>query len=136
MSSLSALTIGFVIVIRFDFALRILRAYFVDMAGADIDHDIGGSVFERLMAIRLDMKRGSVGALAGLMRELETLRDFFASATMSAIVDVPFIFVTLTFLGIIGGKLVFVPLVIVRSEERRVGKACVSTCRYRWPPEP
>src|SRR3546814_1431796 len=94
------------------------------MAGADIDHDIGGSVFERLMAIRLDMKRGSVGALAGLMRELETLRDFFASATMSAIVDVPFIFVTLTFIGIIGGKLVFVPLVIVpiviitaRSEE-------------------
>src|SRR3546814_17707993 len=22
----------------------------------------------------------------------------------------------------------------VRSEERRVGKACVSTCRYRWSP--
>src|SRR3546814_2589588 len=21
-----------------------------------------------------------------------------------------------------------------RSEERRVGKECVSTCRYRWPP--
>src|SRR3546814_18459924 len=24
----------------------------------------------------------------------------------------------------------------LRSEERRVGKACVSTCRYRWPPTP
>src|SRR3546814_14993881 len=24
----------------------------------------------------------------------------------------------------------------VRSEERRVGKECVSTCRYRWPPSP
>src|SRR3546814_19576724 len=24
----------------------------------------------------------------------------------------------------------------VRSEERRVGKACVSTCRSRWPPFP
>src|SRR3546814_20211178 len=23
-----------------------------------------------------------------------------------------------------------------RSEERRVGKACVSTCRSRWPPYP
>src|SRR3546814_18317020 len=22
-----------------------------------------------------------------------------------------------------------------RSEERRVGKECVSTCRYRWPPD-
>src|SRR3546814_19665915 len=25
-------------------------------------------------------------------------------------------------------------LVSVRSEERRVGKECVSTCRYRWSP--
>src|SRR3546814_11833963 len=24
----------------------------------------------------------------------------------------------------------------LRSEERRVGKACVSTCRYRWSPYP
>src|SRR3546814_19888053 len=25
---------------------------------------------------------------------------------------------------------------LVRSEERRVGKECVSTCRYRWSPIP
>src|SRR3546814_16404601 len=24
----------------------------------------------------------------------------------------------------------------IRSEERRVGKECVSTCRYRWSPRP
>src|SRR3546814_16448939 len=24
---------------------------------------------------------------------------------------------------------------IIRSEERRVGKECVSTCRYRWSPD-
>src|SRR3546814_9349943 len=27
-------------------------------------------------------------------------------------------------------------LISVRSEERRGGKECVSTCRYRWSPEP
>src|SRR3546814_6282155 len=26
--------------------------------------------------------------------------------------------------------------VLVRSEERRVGKECVSTCRFRWSPYP
>src|SRR3546814_20810638 len=26
------------------------------------------------------------------------------------------------------------PSLILRSEERRVGKECVSTCRYRWSP--
>lgn len=112
-SSLTALSIGLMVVIVFDFLLRVLRAYFTDLAGADIDHDIGGRVFRRLIAIRLDEKKGSTGALTGMMRELETLRDFFASATMTALVDVPFIVVTLVFIAILGGMIVFVPLAAI-----------------------
>jgi len=113
LDSLTALSIGVAIVLFFDFILRVLRSYFVDVAGADIDRDIGSAVFDRLMRIRLDMKRGSTGALTGLMRELETLRDFFASASMTALVDVPFIVVTLVFIALIGGWLVMVPLAVV-----------------------
>ena len=112
-SSLTALSIGLVIVVVFDFVLRVLRAYFVDLAGADIDHDIGGRVFQRMVNIRLDLKKGSTGALTGMMRELETLRDFFASATMTALVDVPFIAITLIFIALIGGWVVFVPLAAI-----------------------
>ncbi|MFN3677051.1 MAG: type I secretion system permease/ATPase [Sphingomonas pseudosanguinis] len=112
-ASLVALSIGLLIVVVFDFVLRILRAYFVDLAGADIDHDIGTRVFQRLVGIRLDLKRGSTGSLTGMMRELETLRDFFASATMTAMVDVPFVVVTLVFIAIIGGAVVWVPLAAI-----------------------
>ncbi|WP_299324184.1 type I secretion system permease/ATPase [Parasphingopyxis sp.] len=111
--SLIALSIGLAIVILFDFILRTLRAYFVDIAGAQIDRDIGHTVFERLLNIRLDLKKGSTGALAGLMRELETLRDFFASATISAIVDIPFILLTLLVIFLIGGAVVIVPALVV-----------------------
>ena len=92
---------------------RVRRAYFVDTAGADIDHEVGASVFRRMVAIRLDLKRGSTGQLTGLMRELETLRDFFASASMVAIVDVPFILVTLLFIALIGGAVVWVPIAAI-----------------------
>ena len=109
-SSLVALSIGLAIVIVFDFVLRTLRAYFADLAGAHIDQDVGETVFARLLALRLDRPRGSTGSLTGIMRELETLRDFFASATLTAIVDVPFILVTLVVIAIIGGPVVFVPL--------------------------
>ena len=113
MSSLVALSIGLAIVIIFDFILKMLRAYFVDHAGAQIDRDIGESVFERLLAIRLELKRGSTGALAGMMRELEALRDFFASATLTAVVDVPFILLTLLIVAWIGGWVVVVPALMV-----------------------
>jgi ATP-binding cassette, subfamily C, bacterial LapB len=113
MSSLVALSIGLGIVIIFDFILKMLRAYFVDHAGAQIDRDIGEDVFERLLAIRLELKKGSTGGLASMMRELEALRDFFASATMAAIVDVPFIILTLVVVAIIGGWVVLIPAIMV-----------------------
>ena len=112
-SSLVALTIGLAIVIIFDFILKMLRAYFVDHAGAQIDRDIGEAVFERLLTMRLELKKGSTGALAGMMRELEALRDFFASATLTAIVDVPFILLTLLIVWIIGGPVVIIPALMV-----------------------
>ena len=112
-NSLIALSIGFGIVVIFDFVLKLLRAYFVDHAGAQIDRDIGDAVFERMLAMRLELKKGSTGALAGLMRELEALRDFFASATLTAVVDVPFIILTLTIVWIIGGSVVLVPGLMV-----------------------
>jgi ATP-binding cassette subfamily C protein LapB len=112
-SSLIALSIGLGIVIIFDFILRLLRAYFVDIAGARIDKEVGETLFARLLALRLELKKGSTGALTGLMRELEALRDFFASATLTAVVDLPFIILTLTVVAIIGGKVAIVPILMI-----------------------
>ena len=112
-TSLAALSIGLAIIVIFDFALKLLRAYFVDHAGTNIDKDVGETVFERLIEMRLELRKGSTGQLTGLMRELETLRDFFASATLAAVVDVPFIFITLTVVALIGGWVVLVPALMV-----------------------
>ena len=111
--SLIALSIGLGIVIVFDFVLKMLRGYFTDFAGARIDRDIGAEVFQQLATMRLDRRQGSTGRLAGIMRELEALRDFFASATITAIVDVPFILIILTVIAVIGGPVVLVPLAII-----------------------
>ncbi|MBX7497069.1 type I secretion system permease/ATPase [Qipengyuania sp. 6B39] len=112
-TSLWALSIGLAIIVVADFALKLLRAYFVDHAGMNIDKDIGETVFERLIEMRLELRKGSTGQLTGLMRELETLRDFFASATLAAVVDVPFIFITLIVVALIGGWVVLVPALMV-----------------------
>ena len=112
-SSLVALSIGLAIVIVFDFILKMLRAYFVDIAGAQIDKEVGDTLFRRLLSLRLELKKGSTGALTGLMRELEALRDFFASATLTAVVDLPFILLTLLVVWLIGGMVVLVPAIMV-----------------------
>ncbi|QZD96518.1 type I secretion system permease/ATPase [Qipengyuania gelatinilytica] len=111
--SLLALSIGLGIILLFDFILKLLRAYFVDFAGARIDEEVGEDVFQRLLAMRLELRKGSTGQLTGMMRELETIRDFFASATLVAVVDLPFIIITLAVVAIIGGWVVAVPAAMV-----------------------
>lgn len=112
-SSLVGLSIGLAIVVIFDFVLRLLRVYFVDIAGANIDYEVGDTLFAKLLSMRLDRRPGSTGTLTGLMRELETLRDFFASATLTAIIDVPFIIITLAVMAMLGGILVLPPLAMI-----------------------
>ena len=111
--SLIALSIGVAIILVFDFILRTLRGYFIDIAGQRIDRTVGAAIFARMLSMRLESRRGSSGAFAGLLREFEALRDFFASATLAAVVDVPFIILFLVVIWAIGGWLVMVPLVLV-----------------------
>lgn len=113
MDSLVGLTIGLAIILVFDFILKMLRAYFVDVAGARIDRDIGKQIFDQILHMRMDTRKHSTGGLSSLVREIETLRDFFASATMISIVDLPFIFITLAVIALIGGWLVMVPLAMI-----------------------
>ncbi len=112
-SSLIALTIGVAVVVAFDFILKILRAYFVDIAGADIDGEIAVSLFDRIVAMKMEGRQGSIGATSGLVRELESLRDFFTSATLTALVDVPFIVITVALMWYIGGSIVLIPLIAI-----------------------
>jgi ATP-binding cassette subfamily C protein LapB len=111
--SLIALSVGVAIILIFDFILKSLRGYFIDIAGQRIDRNVGGSIFRRLLSMRMESRKGSAGAFAGLLREFETLRDFFASATLAAVVDVPFIILYLAVIASIGGPIVFVPMLAV-----------------------
>ena len=111
--SLIALSIGVAIILIFDFVLRLIRGYFIDIAGQRIDRTVGAAIFDRMLTMRLGDRKSSSGAFAGMLREFEALRDFFASATLAAIVDVPFILIFLVVIQAIGGKLVLVPLLMV-----------------------
>ncbi len=111
--SLIALSIGVGIILVFDFVLRSLRGYFIDIAGQRIDRTVGAAIFARMLSMRMEHRKTSSGAFAGLLREFEALRDFFASATLAAVVDVPFILLFLVVIWAIGGWLVMVPLLMV-----------------------
>ena len=111
--SLVALTIGVAIALIFDIILKMLRGWFLDGAGSRADIRIGEKLFEQLIAIDLSARRDSVGGLSSVMREFETLRDFMTSATLVALIDLPFIIIFLVVIYILGGAVVLVPAILV-----------------------
>ncbi len=112
-ASLIALSVGIGLVLVFDFILRVLRGWFVDIAGRDVDAALGNQMFARLLGLRLADRQGSSGAFSGLLRELETVRETLASTTLVALVDLPFTLLFIGVIALIGGPLVLVPLLMV-----------------------
>ena len=113
MESLVALTIGVGIALGFDFVIRSLRAGFIDRAGQRADLSMGRAIFDKVLSIRLSARSGSTGATAAALREFETIRDFFTSASLAAIVDLPFILLFVAVIAMIGGPLAIVPALAI-----------------------
>ncbi len=109
--TLWALAIGVGIAFVLEFLLKSLRTFFVDRAGHRIDLILGGDLYAKILGLRFAEKPASSGALAGQARSYEGLREFFTSATIAAIFDLPFVFVFAGIIYLLGG-VVAIPLIV------------------------
>ena len=111
--TLYVLAVGVLCAYIFDFILKEMRSIFLDHAGRKADVVISARLFEQMLGMTMAARPASAGVMASHMREFETLRDFFTSATMAALIDLPFIFFFIALIAIIGGPIAFVPLAAV-----------------------
>ena len=113
LDTLWVLAIGVIIVFVFDFAIKLLRGYYIDVAGKRADVVMASRLFDHVLDIQMAARPTSTGAFANTLRESETVRDAFTSATLTTIVDLPFLFLFIAVIWIIGGDIALVPLVTV-----------------------
>ncbi|MFA9201496.1 MAG: type I secretion system permease/ATPase [Cypionkella sp.] len=109
-ASLWVLAIGVALAIAFDFVLRLARTRLVDELGRSLDARLSQKVFDKILNLPLELRRGSTGALAHRVSEYEQVRDFFASTMVVLVVDLLFLFLFLGMITYIGGWLVLIPL--------------------------
>jgi ATP-binding cassette, subfamily C, bacterial LapB len=111
--TLWVLAIGVITVFAFDFVIKMLRGYFIDAAGKQADVVLSATIFSKIMGIKMESKPASVGAFANNLSEFESFRDFLTSATLSTLIDLPFLFVFIAVVYSIGGNLAIIPLIIL-----------------------
>ncbi len=111
--SLWWLTVIIAFVILFDLAMKIIRGIFVDNASAKIDKRVSTALFDRISRHDATMSKTATGALAGTVRNFDLLKDAFGSASFTVFADLPFVFLFIYVVYLIGGPLAYVPLIIV-----------------------
>lgn len=113
LETLWVLAIGVTIVYLFDFLMKSLRGYFIDAAGKRSDIILSATIFEKVLGIKMESRPPSVGAFANNLHEFESFRDFLTSATLTTLIDLPFLFIFIAVIYMLGGDLALIPLCIL-----------------------
>ncbi|EZH83786.1 type I secretion system permease/ATPase [Ectopseudomonas composti] len=109
-ATLWVLAIGISGAYIFDLLLKTMRGLCLDLAGKKTDLIISATLFERIVGMAVKFRPQRVGSFAQNIHEFQTLRDFLASLTLTSVIDLPFTLLILLVIGLLGGQLVWIPL--------------------------
>ena len=108
--TLWVLTVGVIVALLLDFALRTARALLIEREAARIDAEVSQVFFDRMLGVRLDARPGGVGTIAAQLRGWEQIRALFSSASIFLLADLPFAVIFILAIAWLGGVIALVPL--------------------------
>lgn len=111
--TLWTLATGAVVAMGFDLLARQLRAHLIDLAGRKTDLIIGSMLFRQTLNVRMEHRPHSAGSYAHHLGQIEVVREFFASATLSALSDLPFIVIFVAMIFMTGGQIGWVVVLAI-----------------------
>ena len=111
--TLWVLAAGVGILLVFQFALMIIRAYMLELAGKAIHTRISARLFQQLMGLKMKERGNSTGTMAEKLNGLDSVRQFFGSQTAIALIDFPFCGMFLVIIFVLSGPIALVPTSII-----------------------
>lgn len=111
--TLWSMAVGALLATMFDLAARQLRSHLLDLAGKKADVALGTILFRKALGVRMEHKPQSSGSFVHYLAQVEVVRDFSTSASLSALTDLPFIALFILMTWFVAGELVVVLLISV-----------------------
>ncbi|MFN3700078.1 MAG: type I secretion system permease/ATPase [Alphaproteobacteria bacterium] len=108
-----ALGIGALAVFVFDFIIKTIRGYLIDLSGRRIDVIAGRRIYDQVLNMKLSGRPKSSGNFASMLKDFDAVREFFTSATITVLVDLPFTILFLFVIYQLAGNIAFVLLGLI-----------------------
>lgn len=104
-ATLWALSSGMLLIALLDFSFKRIRARIVDRLAAQVDQALSHKLYEHLLRLRADQRPQSMGLLSSMITGLDSVRQFFASTVVFALVDLPFGLLFIGMIAVLAGPL-------------------------------
>ncbi|OAN48823.1 peptidase domain-containing ABC transporter [Magnetospirillum moscoviense] len=114
MSTLGMLTVGVVVAMVLESAVRMGRNHLTGWLGAAFEHRLSCEAFKRLLRAPLpDFERHGPTVLMERLRASAKVREFYSGQALLSLFDVPFVVVYIALIALLGGWLAMVPVAMV-----------------------
>ncbi len=111
--TLLTLAIGVSMALVFDLLLRSLRVLIIERISQRVDMRVSASLFAHAMNVKLLTRPDGAAGITNTIRDFDSVREFFASATVISLIDLVFIGIFLSVLYLIVGSIAIVPMIAV-----------------------
>ncbi|MCW2217953.1 subfamily B ATP-binding cassette protein HlyB/CyaB [Bradyrhizobium japonicum] len=129
LSTLDVLVIGLVVVSLFDTVLGILRNYLFAHTTNRIDVELGARLFHHLLALPMAwFQARRVGDSVARVRELENIRNFITSSSLTLLID---LFFTSVFLAVMFAYSPLMSCIVLASFPFYIAISAVATPLFR-----
>lgn len=85
--TLWVLALGVFVVFFIDLGLKLTRAYLLEIAGKKSDVIMSSMIFEKVLDMKMAFRPKSIGSFANNLKEFDSIRSFFTSSTISALLS-------------------------------------------------
>ena len=105
---------GIAVIYIFELIMRGLRGYFIDIAGKKAELQLSSMLFEKVMGLRMEARPKSVGAFSKNLQEFDSVREFITSFSITAIIDMPFVLLTMAAMTYLAGlKMLWIQVIAI-----------------------
>lgn len=141
LETLWVLAIGVGVALMVDVSLRSLRQFFVELTASRVDINLSSVLMQKVMGMSFYDKPQSTGAFVNSIQSFDAIRNFFNSATLLAMVDLPFALVFIAIIAFMswplvipilaGGVIIFVYSAFVQKSMRGLSDEAINISSAR-----
>lgn len=110
--TLFVLASGVIIILLFDIYFKSVRNHIIERVGKKLGVYLEEELMKRMLSLKSEYDNMLVGSKANLFRELNQIRDFFATKSILQVIDLPFFFIAILVIFLISPAVAAVPLTV------------------------